>query len=60
MKLGEKVGVGPRHNVLNGDPAPSPKSGGGTAPDFRPMSVVVNGWMDEDATWYGGRQHCVR
>jgi len=19
-----------------------------------------NGWMDQDATWYGGRQHCVR
>jgi len=25
----------------------------GTALTFRPMSIVANGWMDQDATWYG-------
>jgi len=33
-------------------------------PTFRPMSIVPNGWMDQDTTWYGGRPwprpHCVR
>jgi len=33
-------------------------------PNFRPMSVVAQSWMDQDATWYGARprprQHCVR
>jgi len=27
MKLGMRVGLGPGHIVLDGDPAPSPKSG---------------------------------
>jgi len=33
---------------------------------FRPMSILwpANGWMDQDAIWYGGRprprRHCVR
>jgi len=31
---------------------------------FRPSLLWPNGWMDQDATWYGGRprprQHCVR
>jgi len=39
MKLGTKVGLGPGHIVLDGDPAPPPK--GGTAPNFRLMSVVA-------------------
>jgi len=40
--------------VLDGDPALPPKRG--TVPNFRPMSVVAKrGWMDQDATWYGGR-----
>jgi len=38
MKLGMPVGQGPGHIVLDGDPAP-PK--GGTAPNFRAMSVVA-------------------
>jgi len=38
MPLGTKVGLGPGHIVLDGDTAP-PK--GGTAHNFRPMSVVA-------------------
>ena len=38
MKLGMKVGLGSRHIVLDGNPAPSKK---GTAPNFPPMSVVA-------------------
>jgi len=34
-----------------------------TAPNFWPL-LWSNGWMDQDATWYGGRprrrRHCVR
>ena len=61
MKLGMQVGLGPGHIVLNVDPAP-PK--GAQPTNFWPMSVVANGWMDEDATWCGGRpwprRHFVR
>ena len=39
MPLGTKVGLGPGRVVLHGDPAPPPKRG--TAPNFRPMSVVA-------------------
>ena len=53
MLLGMEVGLDPGHIVLDGDPAP-PKRG--TAPNFRPMSVWPNGWMDQDATWYGGKR----
>jgi len=42
--------------------APLPGKGG-TVPNFRPMSIVPNGWMDQDGTWHGGRPrprpHCV-
>jgi len=42
MKLGKQVGLGPGDIVLDGNPAPSPpKGGGGTVPNFRPMSVVA-------------------
>ena len=39
MKLGMEVGLGPGHIVLDGDPAPPPQRG--TAPNFRPISVVA-------------------
>jgi len=39
MKLGMEVGLGPGHIVLDGDPAPLPKSG--TTPNFQSMSVVA-------------------
>jgi len=38
MPLGTKVGLGPSHIVLDGDPAPPKK---GTAPNFRSMSIVA-------------------
>jgi len=57
MPLGMEVGLGPGRPgdfMLDGDPAPPQKNG--TAPrNFWPMSVVANGWMDQDATWYGGK-----
>ena len=41
---------------------PSPKRG--TAHNFGPCLLWPNGWIDQDATWYGGRPrprpHCVR
>jgi len=39
MPLGVEVGLGEGHIVLDEDPAALPKRG--TAPNFRPMSVVV-------------------
>jgi len=63
MALGMNVGLSPGDFVLDGDPAPRPKKGA-------PMSIAarkwfhVNGSMDQDATWYGGRpqlrRNCVR
>ena len=62
MKLGTEVGLGPGHIVLDGDPA-LPLYGA-QLPIFRPCLLWPNGWMDQDATWYGGRPwprlHCVR
>jgi len=62
MPLGIELGLGPRHIVLDGDPAPPQK---GHIPNFRPMSIVdkrLDGSID--ATWYGGRprprRRCVR
>jgi len=61
MSLGREVGLGVGDIVLDGDPAP-PKRG--TPPIFGPRLLWPKGWMDQDATWYGGRlrptQQCVR
>jgi len=51
MKLGVEVGLGPGYIVADGDPAPL--SRGAQPPNFWPM--WPNGWMEQDATWYGGR-----
>jgi len=51
MALGMKVGLGPGHIVLDGDPAALPKRGG--APNFRPTSVVAK-------RLHGSRCHLVR
>ena len=63
MKLGMQVGLGPGHIVLNGDPA-LPLKKGAQPPIFGPCLLWPNGWMDQDATWYGGRPRprrlCVR
>jgi len=48
MKLGMRVGLGPGHIVLDGDRDVCPQKGG-TAPNFRPMSIVLkrlHGWIN--------------
>ena len=51
------------HLVLDGDPVP-PKREAQQPPIFGPRLSWPNGWMDQDATWYGGRPRpkprCVR
>ena len=63
MKLSVQVGFGPGHIVLDGDAAPLPQREW-SPPIFGPCLLWPNGWMDEDATWYGSRPqpraHCVR
>jgi len=44
------IGLGPGHIVLDGDP-----SNTAPPPIFGPCLLWPNGWMDQDATWYGGR-----
>jgi len=65
MKLGTQVGLGPCHIVLDGDPFSPPQGGGGRSPPIiGPYLLWPSGWMDQDATWYGGstwpRRLCVR
>jgi len=55
MTLGMKVGLGPGHIVLHGDPAPLPKIKKGRPPIFGQFLLWPNGWMDQDATWHGGK-----
>ena len=43
MQLHTGVGIGPGYSVLDGNPALPPPTG--TAPNFRPMSVVAK-WLD--------------
>jgi len=50
MKLGMRVGLGPGHILLDGDPA-SLTQRGTTRPIFCPYLFSQNGWMDHDATW---------
>jgi len=52
IPLGTAVGLEPAHIVLHGHSAP-PKWGQ-HAPLFSPCLLWPNGWMDQDATWYGG------
>jgi len=55
MPHGTEVGLGPGRIVLHGDPAP---------PKAAQQPAIFGPWMDQDATWYGGRPrprpHCVR
>ena len=64
MPLGMEVGLGSGDFVLDGDPAPSPKRGRSPSTIFGPFLLWLNGWMDQDATWFGGmsqpRGLCVR
>ena len=63
IPLGTEVGLDPDDIVLNGDQAP-PENGAQQPPLLGPCLLWRNGWMDQDATWYGGRSrprpHCVR
>jgi len=63
MALGMEVGLGPVHIVLDGDTASLPKKGT-KPPIFGPSLLWPNGWMHQNATWYGGRPQprrlCVR
>jgi len=62
MPLGRAVGFSPGDIVLHGDPAIPPK--GADPPIFGPWLLWPDGWMDQDATCYGGssrpRPHCAR
>ena len=64
MPLGTVVGLGPGDIVLDGDLAPHTERGTAAHPLFGPCLLWPNGWMDQNATWYGGRprprRHCVR
>jgi len=55
MPLGMEGGLGPGHIVLDGDSTPLPRKGAEPPPIFGPFLLWTNGWMHQDATWYGGR-----
>ena len=62
MPLGMEVGLHQDDIVLDGNPAPLKRAR--ALPLFGPCLLWLNGWMDQDASWYGGRPrprpHCVR
>jgi len=64
MALGMQVGLSPVDIVLDGDTAPLPQKGTENPPILGPFLLWPNGWMHQDATWYGGRPQprrlCVR
>ena len=54
MPNGREVGLDPSNIVLDGTHLPLPKKGP-EPPIFGPCLLWTNGWVDQDATWYGGR-----
>ena len=52
MPLGREVGLDPNNIMLDGDPVPHKR---GTAPPPTLFGPWPNDWMDQDASWYGGR-----
>ena len=65
MPLGMGVGLHRGDFLLDGNPNPTPpEKGHSPYPIFDPCLLWPNGWMDEDATWYGSRPRprprCVR
>jgi len=54
MSFSTEVCLDPGHIVLVWDPAPLQKRAA-QPPIFGPCLLWPNGWMDQDATWYGGR-----
>jgi len=66
LRLRMEVGLGPGDFVFDADPAP-PEKRGQPPSNFWLMSnrlLWPNCWMDQNATWYGGkprpRRRCVR
>jgi len=53
--LVRSTGLGLRNIVFDVDPAIPRKKGTRTHPIFGPCLLWPNGWMDEDAAWYGSR-----
>ena len=68
MSLGMELGLGllPRRLFVRWGPSSPRKKGTVPHPIFGPCLLWPNGWMDEDATWYGSRpkprprSHCIR
>ena len=63
IPLGTAVGLRLGYIALDGTQV-LPKRGTALSPIFGPYPLWPNSWVDEDATWYGGRprprRHCVR
>ena len=55
MPLGMEVGLGPGDCIRWGLSYPQKKGTATRHPIFGPYLLWPNGWMDEDATWYGSR-----
>ena len=65
MPLGMEVGLTPGDFVFDGTQLPQKKGHTHLHPIFGPCLLWSNGWMVQDATWYGGidgpcRRRCVR
>ena len=64
MPFGMEVCLGPGDFVFDGDPAPLPEKRHSPHPILGPFLLWSNGWMNQDATWYGGkprpRRRCFR
>jgi len=64
MPLGTKVCVSPGDSVLDGDPGALPTKVWSPSLIFGPFLLWPNGWMHQDATWYGRKPEpmglCVR
>ena len=65
MPFGTKVRPQRRRLCVRLGPSPPPQKGAvAPSPIFGPFLLWPNGWMHQDATWYGGRprptRHCVR
>jgi len=54
MSLGREVGLGPKGHCVTWGPSSPPRKTVQSTPIFGPCLLWPNGWMDQDATWYGG------